>query len=151
MLSRSMVKRGGTSTSTNSHFGRAHRPRHQVGAERAVAAARCPPTAHWNSLTPLVRIILQLHLSSLCASAVVVLCRYDTAAGCGVCQARSMLGDYKPMIWTAKMYGTFHHIPTLAKLLSPFIKKILAFGVYFGELVLTKRTFANTLAIGKKC
>ena len=43
MLSRSIVKQGGTSTSTSSHFGTTHHPRHQVGAERAVAAARRGP------------------------------------------------------------------------------------------------------------
>ena len=85
MRSRSIVKQGGTST-TISQCGTAHRPRHQVGAERAVAAAGCPTTARWNNLTPLVHVTLQLHLSSLFASAV-VLCRYDTAAADGACQA----------------------------------------------------------------
>ena len=42
---------------------------------RRPAAARYPPTARWNNPTPLVRASLHLHFSSLCASAVVVLCR----------------------------------------------------------------------------
>ena len=78
---------------TSSHFGTTNRPRHQVGPEHAAAAARCPPTARWNNPTPFIRVRLQLHLSSLCASAVAVLCRYDTAAAGGACQAWKFLGD----------------------------------------------------------
>ena len=82
---------------TSSHFGTTNRPRHQVGPEHAAAAARCPPTARWNNPTPFIRVRLQLHLSSLCASAVAVLCRYDAAAAavparharCSVIKSRS--------------------------------------------------------------
>ena len=87
------TRRERTTTSTSSHFGTTHPPRNKVGAELAVAAALCPSTASWNNPTPLVRAILQLLLSSLCALAVVRLCRYDTAPARGAGQAWKMLGD----------------------------------------------------------
>ena len=72
-----------------------NRPRHQVGGSSACRrggppAARCPPAVRWNNPTPLVSVILQLHPSTLYASAVAELCRYDTAAG-GACQLWTML------------------------------------------------------------
>ena len=40
-------------------------------------------------------------------------------------KAWKMLGVYKPMIWTAKLYRTFRQIPTFAKVLFCPVVKIL--------------------------
>ena len=70
----------------------------------------------------LVRIILQLHLSSLCASSG---CRvvYTASSAGGACEVWKMLGLYEPMKWRAQMYRTCRQIPAFAKvLLCPFSK-----------------------------
>ena len=144
MLWRSIVKQGGTSTHKSSHFTTTNHPRHQVGAERAVAAARRRPAAHRRHAGTTQRRSSASYYSYTSRATVPQLlpcCRYDTAtaAAGGACQAWKMLGDYKPMIWRAKMYRTFPQIPTFTKVLfSPFFKKIphknIAFGVYFREV-----------------
>ena len=88
MLSRSIVKQGGTRA----------RVRVVISERRIVHDTRWEQ----NVLRPAGTIQRRsfASYSSLCALAVVVLCRYDTGALGGACQACKMLGDYEPMICT---------------------------------------------------
>ena len=94
--------------------------------EQSNAARPCHTTATRTSLEPVPR-----RLSCCCVSI------YDTAAAGGACQAWKMLGYFKPMIWTAKMYRTFRQLPTFAEVLCcPFFQEntaIVTSGVCFGE------------------
>ena len=119
-----------------------------MGEESAVAAARCPPTPGWNNPMTLVRLILQLLLSCLCASAVVVLCRYDNPEACGACQAEKMLGVDTPMMRTAKTSRTFRQIATFAKVrVCQFFEQIPHFvpSVFSLAEQINIYAFANTL------
>ena len=135
MLSHSIVKQGGTSKSTNSHFGTTHRPRHEVGAERAVAAARWWPAAHRRPAGANQRRSSASYYSCTSSRASVPQrwsCCVDMIQQQRVVRACARHGrcsvNYEPIAWTAKMYRTFRQIPTFAKhFLAPFFKKIRQF------------------------
>ena len=96
----------------------------------------------------LVRLILQLLLSCLCASAVVVLCRYDNPEACGACQAEKMLGVDTPMMRTAKTSRTFRQIATFAKVrVCQFFEQIPHFvpSVFSLAEQINIYAFANTI------
>ena len=149
-------KHGGVNTSTSSPFGTQHPPRHQAGyVERTQqGGAGGPPAARWHNPTPLVRVVLQLHLSSLCAPSgcrVVYSKRHMIG---GTCEGWKKLGVYNPRTCRAKIYRTFCQIPTFAEILflafffnifPPILPPMLC----FGEWKYQKHVIANTLLQAK--
>ena len=109
-------------------------------------AACSPPAARWHNPTPLVRVTLQLHLSSLCDPSGCLVVYTASSAG-GTFEAWKMLGVYKPIIWRAKMYRTYRQIPAFAKVLfGPFSRINLKFCLrcFLEEVNFKKKISANT-------
>ena len=97
----------------------------------------------WHNPPPLVRIILQLHLSSLCAPiAVVVLCTASCASV--ACEAWKMLDVYKPMIWATYTSSNSYLRQITFCLFFKNLPQIHTSVFFGGKYISEKQTFANT-------
>ena len=149
----SIVKQGGTSKRTGMHCRTANRPRQQVGAKRALAAARQRHAAYRRFAgTIQCRSYASYYSYTSRDSVPHGLLRWaDMIQQQQVVRAwhrRCSMITYKAMMCTAETYRTFHQIPSFAKVVfSYFVNKTsqLSPSVFTLEKYNKKHTFANTL------